>query len=174
MTSSATLAAAYSVDRLAPPDISALCHHLSLPLPTPDVPLATVVQDAGLTPADIYNRLSRTTDIRLMIAAAAMRGVTRLPADPRLDPKPHARAPVKVPRTEAEASRNPAPLPPRPAPGTRVLVSVVPNPKKKGSESWTRFQLYEVGLTEAQLVERGLRTADIRWDTERSFVTWSA
>ncbi len=50
----------------------------------------------------------------------------------------------------------------------RVLAET--NPKKPGSESHTRFQLYEDGITVAAYYERGGRPADISWDSDRGFV----
>jgi hypothetical protein len=173
--STSALAATYTCANLTPADIVALCSRFDLPLPTPDVPLDRIVQDRGLTPAELFRALENTTEVRLMIAAAALQTALtkKLPPDPRLDPKPHAKAPVKKPATPAEAERNPVPPPPPVPPARRQLISVSANPKKKGSASWDRFALYEVGLTENQLIGRGLLAADIRWDTQRGFVKWA-
>jgi hypothetical protein len=168
------LSATYTCARLAPADIEAICDRFTLPLPTPDVPLDVILQDFGRTPQQIWAELADTTDVRLMIAAAALRGdLTQLPPDPRLSPKPYPKSPVKAPRSAAEAARSPAPPPPKVPPARRQLTSVAPNPKKRGSASWDRYALYVVGATEPELISRGLLAADIRWDTQRGFVAWA-
>lgn len=53
---------------------------------------------------------------------------------------------------------------------TQVVLSVVPNPKKPGTSSHTRFAKYAVGMSVAQLLAAGITRADLKWDTERSFV----
>lgn len=164
---------AFNLKALAPADVSAICAHFHLPLPTPDVPLEAIASAAALTPQSIYADLSDTTDIRLMIAAAALRGsLTRLPPDPRLNPLPHKKAPVKTPKTAAEAERSPPPPPVPVAADRRVLVSVAPNPKRPGSASRDRYNLYKVGMTEPELIATGVLAADLRWDTSRSFLVW--
>jgi len=170
--------ATYSLAALGPADTIAVCSALGLPLPTPDVPLEAIAEHEGLTARDVWSRLAHTTDVRCMIAAATIRGtVTRLPPDPRLDPKPHARAPVKVPLTDDERARSPRPPAPPPVrlstDRSRRLASVAPNPKRPGSASWDRYQLYRVGETEAEHIARGVLPADIRWDSTRGFVVWS-
>lgn len=169
MTETLTL----TTKNLTPADINAICAALSVPLPTPDVPLDECLRTKGMTPNDVWAAFQNTTDIRLMIACHAMRTVTRLPADPRLNPKPYAPAPVAKPKTPEEAKRAPAPITPEPITGTRVLSMVGPNPKKKGSASYDRFALYAVGDTEADLLAKGLRSADFRWDTERKYIAWT-
>lgn len=55
-----------------------------------------------------------------------------------------------------------------------VVLSVVPtNPKKQGSSTWHRFQLWVPGRTIAQVMAAGLTRADVLWDIDasRRFVT---
>jgi hypothetical protein len=54
---------------------------------------------------------------------------------------------------------------------TRVIATAAPNPKKKGSLSWTRYELYKAGARVCDLVDAGLRMEDIRWDEARGFIT---
>lgn len=52
----------------------------------------------------------------------------------------------------------------------RKIAFVAPNPKKPGSASFDRFAKYEVGMTVDQAVAAGVSRADIKWDSERSFI----
>lgn len=164
-----------NIASLAPSDIQTICRVLSLPLPTPDITLLSLMEQSGVTPSEAMIRLEHRKDIPSMVAASALRsGVIRLPRDPRLSPKPYPKSPVRSPRTDAERQRVvAAPVAPRRVLGTRVLVHVAPNPKRPGSASRDRYALYQAGLTEAQLIERGVLSADLRWDTEREFLRWS-
>jgi hypothetical protein len=45
------------------------------------------------------------------------------------------------------------------------------NPKRKGTASYRRFALYETGQTVACALKKGMRRADLIWDTERRFIT---
>jgi hypothetical protein len=124
----------------------------------------------------IWHRLRHTTNVPVMIACAALRGKTqRLTPDPRLTPKPHAplpHAPKRAPGTPAAPRRAPPekPLWTNPA---AVVVSVIPNPKKKGSASYARFALYAPGRTVAELLAAGLERADLSWDGPRQHVTFA-
>lgn len=44
------------------------------------------------------------------------------------------------------------------------------NPKKPGSAAHAKFALYRVGMTIDEFVSAGGTLADVKWDTERSFV----
>lgn len=183
-----------SYEHLTPADVQALCGALRVPTPTPDVPLEHCARSAGFPSAeDVFAALSGSTDVRVMIAAAALRGITILPRDPRLSPAPlppcgpprpplasgeivpHPTytSPVRAPRGAPATAPAGAGAPPWTLPGARVA-SVAPNPKKAGTASHARYALYRVGLTAAELRELGLSPADLRWDGERGHVTWSA
>lgn len=71
------------------------------------------------------------------------------------------------PRTAAPRQ----PRTPRRTTDPRVVTSVAPNPKKPGSKSHARYELYTTGATVTSLLSQGLTVADIKWDTERGFVT---
>lgn len=78
---------------------------------------------------------------------------------------------------EAPKPKKPAPSAPRPRGASvrgsdkRVVLTVVPNPKKAGSASAARYDLYRVGMTVDQFVAAGGTTADVKWDTEKGFIT---
>lgn len=52
------------------------------------------------------------------------------------------------------------------------IVSVVPNPKKRGSAAFERYALWRVGMSPAEARSAGLGASDFRWDGERGYVTW--
>jgi hypothetical protein len=160
--------------KLAPVDQHTICNVLHIPTPTPDVTLDMILTQEKIHPSDVLVRLERCRDLRAMMAAAALRGrVQTLPADPRLSPKPYPKAPVRTPKTAAEQTRTAEPAPRSRPNSTRVLVSFQPNPKRPGSEARDRYNRYKIGLTEVQLLERGLWRSDFRHDTQRGFITWS-
>lgn len=156
-------------------DQQTICKTLKLPLPTPDVSLDIILAQEKITPADVLVRLERSRDLKAMIAAAAIRGnVTHCPPDMRLSPKPYPKAPVASPKTTAEKVRQPTAKPiPTTTNRTHVLLAVKPNPKRPGTAARDRYNLYKIGLTESQLLERGLWRSDFRHDTQRKFITWS-
>lgn len=166
----------FNLDNLTQRDRIALISWIgwrsSTPISYMGLTLEAAMAQEGLTPMDLWVGLQGTTDIRLMIAAAALRSVTRLPDDPRLDPKPYDRAPVKAPRSGDEAARRLRSPTARAGVAGEYLASFVPNPKRKGSAAFDRYALYEVGLNRAQLRERGCTASDFKYDTEHGFVTW--
>lgn len=52
----------------------------------------------------------------------------------------------------------------------RKIVFVGPNPKKVGSASHARFELYRVGMTVSEFVAAGGTTGDVAWDAPRGFI----
>jgi len=152
-------------------DIQAICHCLNIPL-APN--LTGILNAANLSPTDVIARLEQSTDVHALIAAAVMKGtVTVLPPDAQFTPKPHPRSPVKKPMSEDEAKRaTPVTAPVVRSDGTRILTYVAPNTKRPGSASRDRYALYEIGLSEAALIKKGIYPADIRWDSARDFLRW--
>lgn len=154
--------------RLCPADQQAVCKTLHLPTPTPDVPLDLILIQEKITYGDAITRLERSRDMRAMIAAACLRGnITKCPADMQLTPKPYPKAGT-VKAAAAPQRRT------RLAVGARTLATVLPNPKKPGSAARDRYALYQPGLTDAELLAKGLTTADLKWDTQKGHITWSA
>lgn len=171
----------FTLDKLTQNDRVALLDHLvktrPITLSVSDMSairrsLEEVMEQEGLTPAALWAQLSETPDIRLMIAAAALRSVTRLPDDPRLDPKPHDRAPVKAPRSADEAARRARAPTARAGVAGEYLASFVPNPKRRGSAAFDRYALYEIGLSRTQLRDRGCTASDFKYDLDHGFITW--
>jgi len=158
-------------------DQRAICKTLRIPYPTAETPLPILLAQEKIQPADVLVRLERSRDLSAMIAAAALRGkVTVCPKSAQLNPKPYPKAPVASPKTEDEGTRlavKPIAKQAHTANATRVLATVQPNPKRPGSASRDRYALYQVGMTEAQLLERGVRRDDFRHDTQRGYITWA-
>jgi hypothetical protein len=155
-------------------DQQSLCYALHLPLPTPDITLDMIIAQEKIQPADIIERLERSRDMRAMIVAAAIRGcVKHCPPDAQLHPKPYPKAPVARPKDAQEAHRQQPKPQVRIVNKTKVLLTMVPNPKRAGSAARDRYTKYKLGLTEAQLLERGLWRSDFRHDTAHGFITWS-
>ena len=145
-------------------DVQVLCRALNLPLPTPDVTFADILQMAGMTDVDAYSRLMKSTNIDVMIATNTLRkGITKLPDDKRLDPEPH-RKPTAGATTSTKSSSTPR--------MTRsqiddigndaVLEAVAECPSKAGSNRAQRFALYRIGATVGELLESGVRAKDLR------------
>lgn len=53
----------------------------------------------------------------------------------------------------------------------RIITAIAPNPKRPGSASHARYELYTVGMTVDQAVAAGLTSADIRHDEGKGFIT---
>lgn len=53
---------------------------------------------------------------------------------------------------------------------SRIKLLVEENPKREGTESYTRFELYRKVSTVREFLENGGTSADIRWDAARNFI----
>lgn len=54
-----------------------------------------------------------------------------------------------------------------------IVVVATENPKRKGTKSWTRFALYETGMTVGKYIELGGRTGDVNHDAELGYIALS-
>jgi hypothetical protein len=63
-----------------------------------------------------------------------------------------------------------APLPAE----AKITLLAKTSPKRKGSAGAKRFAKYKTGQTVAQALEAGLWRADIRWDSERGYISVAA
>ena len=52
-----------------------------------------------------------------------------------------------------------------------IISDIAPNPKRLGSASAERYSLYIDGMTVAEALSAGVTKADIRWDTDKGFIT---
>lgn len=64
----------------------------------------------------------------------------------------------------------PGPRPVRSVHDPRIIESVVPNPKRKGSAAYDRFKLYLVGQEVEASIRNGVTRADVRWDAKMGFI----
>jgi len=52
-----------------------------------------------------------------------------------------------------------------------ITVVATSNPKRKGTLTYTRFELYKTGMTIADYIKAGGRTGDINYDIIAGFIT---
>lgn len=81
-------------------------------------------------------------------------------------------------RSEEENTTPPAPAPK--SGGSRglhrttdIVTVLVPNPKRPGSLTHARFELYKTGQTVGEFLAAGGRRVDLKWDEEHKFVSIS-
>ena len=55
-----------------------------------------------------------------------------------------------------------------------IITAVTKNPKRKGTQAWARFELYENGMTVAEYLELGGRTGDVNHDSAAGYISVSA
>jgi hypothetical protein len=58
-----------------------------------------------------------------------------------------------------------------PIPATAVITVLTANPKKPGSKTWYRFQMYQTGMTVVQALAAGIEMGDVRWDLAHGFIS---
>lgn len=56
-------------------------------------------------------------------------------------------------------------------PKSKIKILSDGNPKRKGSASYERFALYKNGMTVGKFLEKGGRTADLKWDVSKGFIS---
>jgi len=145
-----------------------LRRHRDLP---PYVPggLFRVCEEAGLDQADVVCAVAsdpRPLAVQAMEVLAGIPVVVGHPClagpapRPVVDESVEAPAPVREPR--------PARAPRATASDPRVIASVVPNPKRPGSASHARYELYHVGMTVNEAIAAGVKREDIAWDSASS------
>lgn len=116
------------------------------------------VAEAGLSQADVVMAMAPdpTPEGVVILEKLIGRPIVRATEKPAKAPRP-ARSPA--PRGPAKRGSDP-----------RVVTHVAPNPKKAGSASHARFELYKVGMTVDEFVAAGGTIADVKWDSERGFI----
>lgn len=144
-----------------------LRRHPQLP---PYVPggLFLACAEAGLDQADVVCAVATESSPLAVQAMEILAGIPVKVGQPCLTgpaPKPETRpasaeapAPVREPRP-ARAPRSQTVTDPR------VVVSMVPNPKRPGSASHARYELYRVGMTVDEAIAAGVKREDIAWDS---------
>ena len=55
---------------------------------------------------------------------------------------------------------------------TKIVLIGTDNPKREGSKSWDRFELYTVHNTVESYLNNGGKRADLAWDQSHGFITY--
>lgn len=84
-----------------------------------------------------------------------------LPIGHRRGEPPAAPVTLKAARARMQYTHRPDP---------RVITCIVPNPKKPGSKSHARFELYREGMTVSEFMAVGGTTADIKYDAGHGYI----
>lgn len=112
-------------------------------------------EELGLDQADVVIAMSRDSSAL---------GVSVLE---KLVGKPIQRTVAASPGGRPRAQRGPRPV----LRDDRVIrVLVDSNPKKKGSKTYERFELYRDGMTVQEFRQAGGTADDVKWDAERGFI----
>jgi hypothetical protein len=125
--------------------------------------LFEICKRAGLDQARVVLALARETDDIGVKTIEVLVGKPIQPWQPKWERPTKAPTQVRVPRPNISGLPNPT--------LDMVVTAVMPNPKKPSSESYARFAKWKVGLTLRQCLEAGITRGDVKWDTERGFVT---
>tara|TARA_R110000737_G_scaffold328482_1_gene343209 strand:- start:308 stop:814 length:507 start_codon:yes stop_codon:yes gene_type:complete len=83
--------------------------------------------------------------------------------------RPITREIAKELRAAATAPRTPRPQVKKTDP--RKIATVADNPKRAGSASHARYELYTVGDTVSEAIAKGLTAGDIKHDSGKGFIT---
>lgn len=102
----------------------------------------------------------------------------QIAADPHLAEEPE-QEPEQEPAEQQDETTPPAPAEqPAPKSGGKtathadldIVRVLVPNPKRPGSDTHTRFALYQTGATVKEFLDAGGRRVDLRWDVDHKFI----
>lgn len=92
----------------------------------------------------------------------------------RRDPETGEDMATKKPRKRAAASSNGnGATRTRLNPEAKITVKAKENPKRKGSESYKRFEKYETGMTVAEALKKGVTSADLSYDSKHEHISIS-
>lgn len=139
------------------------------------LPLFDACVKAKIDSATIVMALASKSDPDSIVAMEVLSGKAIQKAgtaDPDLPPAPNGQGRVasgKSPRAP-RAPKAPREAAPRKS-DPRILIWVMPNPKKPGSKSAERYDFYQVGKRLDEVVSKDkLRWDDISWDLERGHI----
>jgi hypothetical protein len=143
---------------LTPDQLTSLYrYHPEFPTPpTPSIDLLiTDIHSRNYDHATLLRPLLRTTDPTTLTALEALLGkpITRISRPTR-----HAN-PTRLTR------QRPTKVDPR------TITNIQPNPKRPGSASFARYSLYRENMSVTEAIQAGVTTADVRWDSERGYIT---
>lgn len=137
---------------------------------SPHVPggLFRACEEAGLDQADVVCAVASDASPLAVQAMEVLAGIPVKVGQPCLmGPAPASvddKAPVSAPAREPRAARPRSQVVTDP----RVIVSVVPNPKRPGSASHARYELYRLLMTVDEAIAAGVKREDIAWDSAPS------
>lgn len=145
--------------------------HPNLPAYVPGS-LFRLCQEAGLDQADVVCAVATESSPLAVQAMEVLAGIPVVVGHPCLSGPAPRPAPVATEEKVGEAPRVERVREPRAQrPSTtdpRVIVSVAPNPKRPGSASHARYELYRVGMTVDEAIAAGVKREDIAWDSASS------
>lgn len=153
-----------------------LRRHPSLPAYVPGS-LFRLCETAGLDQADVVCAVAAESSPLAVQAMEILAGIPVTVGHPCLrGPSPK---PAPAPESASESAPRPAPAPREPRAARtgvtdpRVIVNIVPNPKRPGSASHARYELYRAGMTVDEAIAAGVKREDIAWDSasSRGFIT---
>lgn len=153
-----------------------LRRHPNLPAYVPGG-LFRLCESAGLDQADVVCAVATDSSPLAVQAMEILAGIPVTVGHPCLSgPSPK---PAPAPADASAEAPAPAPKPrePRAPRGTvtdpRVIVAIRPNPKRPGSASHARYELYRLGMTVDEAIAAGVKREDIAWDSapSRGFIT---
>lgn len=146
----------------------------------PDLPayvpggLFRLCEEAGLDQADVVCAVASEASPLAVQAMEVLAGIPVVVGHPCLSgpaPRPEpqsAEAEATAPAREARAKPRAERTPRSGVTDPRIIVSVAPNPKRPGSASHARYELYRVGMTVDEAIAAGVRREDIAWDSASS------
>ena len=100
------------------------------------------------------------------LAVAAVECLLMKPIDRRTPAEVERQRDAERPRPQLATVRSSE----RTTDGRIIRLLTTGNPKRAGTDGHRRFALYRDGMTVAAFLAAGGRSADIKWDAERSFI----
>lgn len=156
-------------DELQPDQVALIAEALSIdPPPASGAELYAHCDSAGHGQATVIMALARDRSVSACRTMETLIGKPIEVCHPCLsgpDPRQSGNPGQKTPTKSGQRART------APKSDPRVIVAVVPNPKRPGSASFDRFKVWAVGKTVNECFAEGLGSADLKWDSERGFIT---
>lgn len=117
--------------------------------------LLEIAEEAGMDQADVVMTLATDSSV------VGVKVVETLIGRPITRQRPGGAPPrSRGPRRSVSVKRS----------DPRKICYVASNPKKEGSASWARFELYRVGMTVDEFLAAGGTMGDVKWDADRDFI----
>lgn len=139
----------------------------------------------GPTLVAVYNRIRRHPNVvrkfeskevgvrRVWMLLEAYDAAPTRPAPPKSPTEGFTEVDVTKPKSKKSKKSNGVAKRSRIDGDAKITVLVSENPKKKGSASHGRFELYSNGIKVSTALERGVTRADVSWDVRHGFISLS-